>query len=265
MGHVSSRWLPRIENRIRHAQEDLFSGNWRKSKSQTNLTFEISPKLYLWTVGDRCVVNLVCYFRKTYNMFIANILMATQIDTEWGRISKPYLSHPPSFRDAHLWAVPHYFSPLPPFYSPCISLSFCFESPGRKRGVGQISGIHQSLSSDVISIPSIPEDADKEEGWVGCGKGGRNAGEEKWPTDMSFFLESDAGDSGAEHKFDKFVCDKNGTFFVIIIIFFSSFPLFTRFSLFSELRRPRFLFVLFSVLACNFSPSQRSCIFIINK
>lgn len=136
MGHVSSRWLPRIEDRIRHAQADLFPGNWRKSKSQTNLTFEISPKLYLWTVGDRCVVNLVWYFRKTYNMFIANILMTTQIDTEWGRISKPYLSPPPSFRDAHLWAVPHYFSPLPPLCSPCISLSFCFESPGRKRGGG---------------------------------------------------------------------------------------------------------------------------------
>lgn len=124
-------------------------------------------------------------------------------------------------------------APSPPLYSPCISLSFCFESPGRKRGEGQISGIHQSLSSDVISIPSISEDADKEEGWVECGKGGRNAGEEKWPTDMSFFLESDAGDSGAEHKFDKFVCDKNGTF-LLLLFYFLSFPLFTRFSLFQN-------------------------------
>lgn len=84
-----------------------------------------------------------------------------------------------------------------------------------------------------------------------CGKGGRNAGEEKWPTDMSFFLESDAGDSGAEHKFDKFVCDKNGTF-LLLLFFFSSFSFIYAILSFSELRRPRFLFVLFSVLACNF-------------
>lgn len=82
-----------------------------------------------------------------------------------------------------------------------------------------------------------------------CGKGGRNAGEEKWPTDMSFFLESDAGDSGAEHKFDKFVCDKNGTFLLLLFFFFSSFSFIYAILSFSELRRPRFRFVLFSVLA----------------
>lgn len=135
MGQVSSRWLPCIQKRIRHAQADLFSGNWRKSKSRTNLTFEISPKLYLWTVGARYVVNLVWYFRKTYNMFIANILMATQIDADWGRISKPYLSPPPSLEMLifGLFRIISALSP-PPLYSPCISLSFCFEAPGRKRG-----------------------------------------------------------------------------------------------------------------------------------
>lgn len=74
-----------------------------------------------------------------------------------------------------------------------------------------------------------------------CGKGGRNAGEEKWPTDMSFFLESDAGDSGAEHKFDKFVCDKNGTFLLLLFYFFYPF-LYLRDSLFFRTAASSFSF-----------------------
>lgn len=56
--------------------------------------------------GDRSVVNLAWFLREVYNMFIANILMAAR--DRWGEGLDIF---PPSPRDAHLWAVPHYFSP----------------------------------------------------------------------------------------------------------------------------------------------------------
>lgn len=152
-------------------------------------------------------------------------------------------------------------APSPPYVAPASPYPSALNLREGRGGVGQISGIHQSLSSDVISIPSIPEDADKEEGWVECGKGGRNAGEEKWPTDMSFFLESDAGDSGAEHKFDKFVCDKNGTF--LLLFFFLILFLYLRDSLFFRTAASSFSFCSFQCSSLKFFLPRNAAIYLL--